>query len=48
MRWLEQAYQERATLLSYVGMDPRFDRLRRNPRFIDLLRRIRWPANVSR
>lgn len=44
LRWLEQAYEERATLLTYVGRDPRFDPLREDPRFQDLIRRIRLPV----
>ena len=37
---LEKAFQERSTLLTYLKMDPRFDSLRPDPRFQDLLRRI--------
>ena len=44
IRWLEQAYDERATLLTYVGSDPRFDPLREDPRFRALIRRIRLPV----
>jgi TolB-like protein/tetratricopeptide (TPR) repeat protein len=40
MKQLENAYQERSTLLTYLRMDPRFDPLRSDPRFEDLLRRI--------
>jgi serine/threonine-protein kinase len=43
MRWLEQANVERATLLTYVNRDPRFDPIRDDPRFRDLVQRIRLP-----
>ena len=38
--WLERAYQERSQSLIYLDTDPRFDGLRTNPRFQELLRRI--------
>ena len=37
---LQRAYQERSTLLTYLKMDPRFDPLRNDPGFRDLLKRI--------
>ncbi len=37
---LERALQEHATLMSYLGMDPRFDPLRTSPRFIAMLRQM--------
>jgi eukaryotic-like serine/threonine-protein kinase len=37
---LEEAYRERSTLLGYLKMDPRFDPVRSDPRFHDLLSRI--------
>jgi TolB-like protein/Tfp pilus assembly protein PilF/predicted Ser/Thr protein kinase len=41
--WLEKAYQERASRLRYLKMDPVYDPLRSDPRFQDLLRRIGLP-----
>ena len=38
--WLEKAYDERAYVLGYVNADPMFDRLRSEPRFIALLRKM--------
>jgi serine/threonine protein kinase/Flp pilus assembly protein TadD len=37
---LEEAYRERSTLLGYLKMDPRFDVIRSDPRFQELLGRI--------
>jgi DNA-binding winged helix-turn-helix (wHTH) protein/TolB-like protein/Flp pilus assembly protein TadD len=39
-RWLERAYEERAELLVYLKVDPRFDSLRPDPRFDRLLQRV--------
>jgi tetratricopeptide (TPR) repeat protein len=39
-QWLEKAYQERALQLIYLKVGPKFDRLRADPRFTDLLRRL--------
>jgi tetratricopeptide (TPR) repeat protein len=38
--WLERAYEGRAYGLVFMNVDPRFDALRKDPRFADLLRRI--------
>jgi hypothetical protein len=40
MAALEQAYQDRSTLLTFVATDMRFDSLRADPRFQSLLRRM--------
>jgi eukaryotic-like serine/threonine-protein kinase len=40
---LEKAFRERSTLLTYVKMDVRFDPLRPDPRYADLLRRMGLP-----
>jgi TolB-like protein/DNA-binding winged helix-turn-helix (wHTH) protein/Flp pilus assembly protein TadD len=38
--WLEKAYQERAPMLIWLSVEPRFDSLRGDSRYTDLLRRI--------
>jgi hypothetical protein len=41
--FLEAAYQERASLLIYLGVRPTFDNIRSDPRFADVLRRMGLP-----
>jgi DNA-binding winged helix-turn-helix (wHTH) protein/TolB-like protein len=38
--WLERSYNERSWLLSYIKVEPLFDPLRSDPRFINLTRRV--------
>jgi tetratricopeptide (TPR) repeat protein len=38
--WLEQAYTEHSNLLLYLRMEPEFDNLRNDKRFIDLMHRL--------
>ncbi len=38
--WLERAYEERSAWMTRLGIDPRFDSIRTDPRFIGLLRRV--------
>ena len=38
--WLEKAYEERSSALVYLKVEPRFDSLRADPRYDNLLRRI--------
>jgi tetratricopeptide (TPR) repeat protein len=40
LKWLQAAYDERAVGLRDLGVDPRLDNLRSDPRFTDLLRRL--------
>jgi eukaryotic-like serine/threonine-protein kinase len=44
LAWLERAYEERSQFMVYLDTDPRFDSLRTNLRFQDLLRRLRFPS----
>jgi tetratricopeptide (TPR) repeat protein len=41
--WLEKAYQEHSTLLPFLKVYSLFDRLRDDPRFQDLVRRMKFP-----
>lgn len=41
MAWLERAYEERSSWLVWINVEPRYDRLRADPRFTSLLRRMR-------
>ncbi|HSO74093.1 MAG TPA: protein kinase [Blastocatellia bacterium] len=38
--WLEKAYEERYGYLAYLNIEPLFDSLRTDPRFIDLVHRV--------
>ena len=38
--WLERAYREHAGPLAGLGVDPRWDSLRADPRFADLMKRV--------
>jgi len=40
-KWLQVAYQDRAVWMTYLAVDPVFDRYRSDPRFQDLLRNVR-------
>ena len=42
--WLERAYAEHDTFLPWCYVDPEFDKLRGDPRFADLVRRIGNPT----
>ena len=40
-QWLEKAYAERSGWLTWTAIEPKLDPLRSDPRFADLLRRMR-------
>jgi TolB-like protein/DNA-binding winged helix-turn-helix (wHTH) protein/Flp pilus assembly protein TadD len=40
-RWLQAAYHDHAVWMTYLGVDPVFDRLRSDQRFQEMLRRVR-------
>ena len=41
--WLEESYGARDTWLPFMHVEPAFDRVRSDPRFQDLLRRMNFP-----
>jgi tetratricopeptide (TPR) repeat protein len=44
LEWLETAYRERLQNMVYLGIYPKWDPLRSDPRFQDLLRRMNLPT----
>jgi TolB-like protein len=46
--WLEQGFRQRCLWLIFLQMDPVYDALRVHPRFVQLLRRLRFSENGSR
>jgi TolB-like protein/DNA-binding SARP family transcriptional activator len=40
LEWLERAYRERSHSMVFLTIDPQLDRLRSDPRFIDLTKRV--------
>ncbi len=47
IEWLEKAYEVHHPGLPYVGFDPRYDPLRSDPRFQDLMRRMNLPMTSA-
>jgi hypothetical protein len=43
LAWLEKAYKDKSEHLLYLRCWPEFDRLRADPRFADLVRRVGIP-----
>jgi hypothetical protein len=44
IKWLNTAYQEHAHWLIWLRVDPKYDDLRSDPRFQELLRMMRFPV----
>ena len=44
-RWLEKAFDDRANWLVWLRFDPRWDSLRSDPRYAEMIRRLRFPAS---
>jgi TolB-like protein/Tfp pilus assembly protein PilF len=44
LRWLEKAFDERIRYLAYLNVYPGFDKLRDDPRFQELLKRLNLPS----
>ena len=40
LEWLQRTYDERVSGLSQLGVEPAFDVLRADPRFIDIMRGV--------
>jgi TolB-like protein/DNA-binding winged helix-turn-helix (wHTH) protein/Tfp pilus assembly protein PilF len=45
IHWLQKAYEDRSHWLVWLNLDPRFDNVRSDPRFADLLGRMHFPGN---
>jgi serine/threonine-protein kinase len=40
LNWLEKAYRQHSSMMTWLKVDPRFDRIREEPRFQALMRRV--------
>jgi tetratricopeptide (TPR) repeat protein len=41
LRWLDQAYRDKAPLLIWINIDPRFDKIKGDPRFQEIVARLK-------
>jgi hypothetical protein len=44
LAWLKKAFEERSHWLVWLRLDPRWNRLRLDPRFAELVSRMRFPG----
>lgn len=47
MSWIERGFRQRAIRALYLGVDPAFDPVRSDPRYLRLLEEIRCPADEN-
>ena len=40
LTWLEKAYGEHSPMMQWLKVDPRFDGIRQEPRFQELMRKV--------
>lgn len=38
--WLERAFEERTNIIKFIKVNPMYDSVRADPRFVDLVRRV--------
>ena len=43
LRWLEKAYEQRDVHMVFLPVDSKWDALRKNPHFMDLIKRLNLP-----
>ena len=43
--WLERGYKTRHSMMSFIGVDPHWDLLRSEPRFRELMRKLKLPES---
>jgi len=43
--WMENAYQEQSNILQFLKVNPFFDPIRNDPRYVDLMRRVGLPSS---
>ena len=46
LRWLERAYEERDVHMVFLAVDPKWDALRRDKRFVAILERMKLPTEL--